>query len=69
MVFGDFPHVKLVSVRGVRTPGIFTGPRGSVGPLTTWLPSNDAVDVDVEAIGPMRAVADGARCIVGGESL
>ena len=69
MVFGDFPLVKLVSVRGVRTPGIFIGPRGSVGPLTTWLPSNDAVDVDVEAIGPMGDVADGARCIVGGKSI
>ena len=69
MVFGDFLLVKLVSVRGVRTPGIFIGPRGSVGPLTTWLPSNDAVDVDVEAIGPMGDVADGARCILGGEKL
>ena len=53
-----------------------SGPRGSspdpAGPsdrLLRGCPSNDAVDVDVEAIGPMGDVADGARCILGGEKL
>ena len=65
MVFGlpaSAPIDRVLSLGSARfqTPGR--------GPPATRFSSNGAVDVDVEAIGPMRDVADGARGILGGES-
>ena len=65
-----FRPARLESVHGVQTPQIdaVSRFRESVGPLATRLSGNGAVDVDVEAIGSMGDVADGARCFLGGEN-